>query len=243
MSSPRVTSEVGQLPHVKKDIVPLIALCFLIYGLWTLWALWIREAAFPQARPPVEVASGLVARIVLWGGPCAWYLWSVYRERALSPLGLGFPLGKNQVWRTVLLTLLVTAALFAATATRNGLPLSTELNRFISAARLRLTAPIFEELVFRGVILSEMLNWTHANSKDPWGLRARYWAAQIACAAFFVFIHWPAWWASLGLWAVAERSLPIFAVGMVLGFVFAHTRSIWPCIWLHWLNNELSLMG
>jgi membrane protease YdiL (CAAX protease family) len=32
----------------------------------------------------------------------------------------------------------------------------------------------------------------------------------------------------------------VFTTGLILGFVFATTRSIWGCICLHWLNNALS---
>ncbi len=46
-----------------------------------------------------------------------------------------------------------------------------------------------------------------------------------------------------GLTVTLERTLPVLVTGIVLGFVFAQTRSVWACVVLHWLNNQLSQMG
>jgi len=223
-----------------KDLVPLMFLGAVVYLGWAVWALWLRDL-FP-AEGQGEVIAGVVARLVFWVLPCAVYLVRVWGPRFGSPLGLSFPLGAFQIKRSLVLLLVTSLALFLATAARNGTTLWAEMMRFSQLAQPRLTAPVFEELVFRGVFLSELLNWTHSNSRSAGGLRVRYWLAQWGCAFFFVLLHWPAWWHHLGLSQTMERSLPILAVAMVLGFVFAQTRSIWPCIWLHWLNNELSFI-
>ncbi len=245
VSPPFVPGELAaEEPRHRKRLWPLLVLSVVVYSTWTVWALWIHRWSVLSGSPGLEKIAGVGARLVSWCVPSLVYLFCIWgRHQWAHPLGLGFPLGRRQALRTVLLTVLVTWALFAATAARNSIPLGVQTADFWSVARPRLVAPVFEELVFRGVFLSELLDWTHRNSKSLGGLRARYWGAQLTCAVFFVLIHWPAWWAHLGYSAAIERSLPIFAVALVLGFIFAHTRSIWPCIWLHWLNNELSLMA
>lgn len=220
----------------------VLVLCAIIFLLWSCWTLILRERFTGEAHH-LEHALGVVARVVCWLIPCGIYLVRARGSQWSYPLGLGFPLGMAQVKRTLLLSLLITWVLFAATAARNGTSIQYALERFVAAAQLRFTAPIFEELVFRGTILAEWLEWTHRSSGSLNALRRRYWISQLSCASFFVLIHWPVWWEFLGYSAILERSLPIFAVAMVLGFVFAQTRSIWPCIWIHWLNNELSLMA
>jgi len=227
--------------HDRKNIVPLLFLGVIVYGLWAVWALWLRDRVAPSGDR--EAMAGVGARLVFWVLPCAVYLVSIWGPRFSAPLGLWFPLGALQVRRSVVLFIVTSLALFLATAARNGSSMVEEIARFARLAQPRLSAPIFEELVFRGVFLSELLTWTHRNSRSAWGLRARYWVAQLGCAVFFVLLHWPAWWHHLGLSQTMERSLPIFAVAMVLGFIFAQTRSIWPCIGLHWLNNELSFIA
>lgn len=242
MDTPRAS--VGGAPSPSgpelKALGPLLVLGVVVYTLWALWALWLRGWT-PSGQD--DTRWGILARLVAWVIPSAMYLRLIWGRRCAFPLGLGFPLGRVQVRRALVLGLVTTWALFLATAARNGTTFNAEVLRFIGLAEPRLVAPIFEELVFRGVFLSEVLTWTHRNSRTAWGLRGRYWIGQLGCAVFFVALHWPSWWGYLGAEELVQRSVPVFAVAMVLGFVFAHTRSIWPCIWLHWLNNELSLMG
>lgn len=240
ISSPTGKSSVAPAPPDKKQLGPLLLLGAAVYILWAIWALWLRDRFPAEGRG--EVVAGVVARLVFWVLPCAVYGMKVWGPRFGAPLGLSFPLGASQAKRSLVLLVATSLALFLATAARNGTTLWGEMTRFAQLAQPRLTAPIFEELVFRGVFLSELLTWTHRNSRSDVGLRVRYWVGQLGCAVFFVLLHWPAWWRHLGLCPTIERSVPIFAVAMILGFVFAQTRSIWPCIWLHWLNNELSFI-
>lgn len=223
-------------------LLSVCALCGAIFLLWSGWAIVLRELVVAE-MPSFEVSLGVLARLICWVLPCGVYLVKVWGSGWARSLGLGFPLGAGQIKRTLLICVFMTWALFAATAARNRIPILGELEHFISSAEPRFTAPIFEELVFRGTILATLLEWTHRSSRSAWELRSRYWIVQLSCAVFFVLIHWPAWWDYLGYSAILERSVPIFAVALVLGFVFAQTRSIWPCIWVHWLNNELSLMA
>jgi membrane protease YdiL (CAAX protease family) len=97
--------------------------------------------------------------------------------------------------------------------------------------------------VFRGVILAELINWARDSSKDPTSLRLRFWVGMVLAAMIFVLVHWPFWLSHFGLSATLVRSVPLLAFSLIVGFVFANTRSIWACIFLHYLNNQLSLLG
>src|SRR5690242_13788845 len=169
----------GAVPEApgRKDLVPLLMLGVVVYVLWAIWALWLRDH-FP-AEGGGEVLAGVIARLLFWVLPCSVYLASVWGPRFGYPLGLSFPLGAFQVKRSLVLLIVTSLALFLATATRNGTTLWVEMTRFAQLAQPRLTAPVFEELVFRGVFLSELLTWTHRNSRSASGLRLRYWVAQL----------------------------------------------------------------
>jgi len=238
--APAVEASVAHRRY-PRQVAPLLVLACCVYLGWALWALLVRSHF--ASTPRQELWAGIAARLLFWVLPCGIYLAKVCGERPLSPLGLGFPLGAAQIRRTIVLSVVTTWALFLATAARHGSSFQVEVSRFIRLAELRLVAPVIEELVFRGVFLSELLEWTHSKSRTAGGLRVRYWLAQLGCAVFFVLLHWPSWWPYLTLPEMLERSVPVLAIALMLGFVFAHTRSIWPCIWLHWLNNELSLMA
>ncbi len=76
-------------------------------------------------------------------------------------------------------------------------------------------APLCEELVFRGLIISSLEGAT------------KKWLAVIISAALFSVVHLPS------LIALGYT----FLLGLVLGFVYTKTRSLIPCILLHMTFN------
>ena len=221
----------------RTRLAPLLALGLSLLASWTIWAVLVYPmmvARFPQQ----QVLVGVLARTIFWGGPCAYYLARYWGKRALEPLGLTFPLGKVQAARALLISLVVAACLLVGTSAQSGLTIGELLGRVRASSDL--SAPLFEELVFRGVVLSELLNWTHDTSEGAGQLRAKFWLSQLTAATLFMLIHWPFWFSHLGFEEAVQLSLPVFTTGLILGFVFATTRSIWGCVFLHWLNNALS---
>lgn len=78
-------------------------------------------------------------------------------------------------------------------------------------------APVFEEWLFRGIILKGLLN--HYSPKK----------AIIWSAAFFGIIHLNPW-----------QSVSAFFFGLVVGWVYWRTRSLKLCMFLHAVNNAFS---
>ncbi len=86
-----------------------------------------------------------------------------------------------------------------------------------------------EELLFRGLILQR--------------LRARYafQRANLLTALLFLGIHVPGWLYMQGPhWGLFQLGATIFIAGWVFGLTMEVTRSLWPPILLHLLNNVLS---
>lgn len=79
-------------------------------------------------------------------------------------------------------------------------------------------APFLEEMVFRGAILGGMLNS---------GIDAR--KAIIMSALVFGIMHLNPW-----------QGVPAFAIGLLFGWIYQQTQSLWPSIILHFVNNTLS---
>lgn len=223
----------------QTELLPLVALSLSLVASWSIWAVGL----YPHAQAKLgehSAAVGVAARLVFWGVPSAVYLYRHWGARALEPLGLRFPLGHTQRIRTLSITLVVALCLLVGTAAQAGVHFLELGRRLLAAPRVDFTAPIFEELVFRGIVVAELLNWTHDSSRTPLELRLKFWLSQLGAAVLFVAIHWPYWVSHFGLAHALELSPPIFVTGLILGFVFATTRSIWGCIALHWLNNALS---
>ena len=79
-------------------------------------------------------------------------------------------------------------------------------------------APLAEEVFFRGFVLQGLLP-----SLGPWG-------AVAASAALFSVAH-----AAVGL------LIPIFILGLLLGWLFLRAGSIWACVTAHAFQNALAL--
>jgi membrane protease YdiL (CAAX protease family) len=109
--------------------------------------------------------------------------------------------------------------------------------------------PFFEELVFRGVVFSSLLEIALATTfagpsvDEASAAVSRWkaaWAANLLATVVFVGAHWPYWIYTAGVTTLLMKSLPVFLLSLVLGMLFARGRSLWPCVILHWVNNELS---
>lgn len=77
-------------------------------------------------------------------------------------------------------------------------------------------APVVEEILFRGFILQTLLN------------KFRPWIASAISAGIFALIHFE--FQSIGI---------ILFLALVLNWIFMRSKSLWPCIGFHMLNNAL----
>lgn len=83
---------------------------------------------------------------------------------------------------------------------------------------LVIVAPLTEELLFRGIILRGLLG------------RCRAASAVLLSAALFALIHLNPW-----------QLLSAFLIGVILGWVYLRTGSVWLCVLGHAVNNGLFL--
>jgi membrane protease YdiL (CAAX protease family) len=81
-------------------------------------------------------------------------------------------------------------------------------------------APVFEEWLYRGIILKGLL--THYSP-----LKAIMWSAVI-----FGIVH-------LNLW----QGISAFCGTIAVGWIYWQTRSLWHCIFIHAVNNIFSFLG
>ncbi|MSO41405.1 MAG: CPBP family intramembrane metalloprotease [Solirubrobacterales bacterium] len=90
----------------------------------------------------------------------------------------------------------------------------------LAVVLIALVAPFVEELFFRGFVFG--------------GFRSRLslWPAVLISGLIFGMIH-----ASTGITTV----IPLAALGCVLAWVYDKTGSLWPCIFIHVINNGLAL--
>jgi len=80
--------------------------------------------------------------------------------------------------------------------------------------------PLFEEILFRGMILDGFLK-----RYSPW--KSILWSSFL-----FGLFHFNPW-----------QFIPAFILGVIMGYVFWKTRSLWLCIFVHFVNNGLSFLA
>ncbi len=90
-------------------------------------------------------------------------------------------------------------------------------------------APIAEELFFRGFIFGALRHWRISIG----GRQIGTWLAAIVTGLFFGLVHAGS--------ASAQYLIPLGFLGFVLCLVRWRTRSLYPCMALHAINNSLAL--
>lgn len=180
----------------------------------------------PQLKGWVTVFSSIVTYIFLF-----FLINQVFGKSAVSK---SLFKDRHIDWTVYLLILLATLSIAIILEPLNTLiekllPMPTWVEQFFSAAftptittfiLVAILAPLCEEILMRGVILRGLLT-----SMSPG--KAIVWSSFL-----FALIHLNPW---QGVFA--------FLIGLFLGWMYWKTRSIWPCIFIHFVNNTLSFVG
>ena len=165
---------------------------------------------------------------VLWCGWMGRRAW----ESGRSPLAVHAPhYGKLPVWGFFLLAGLALVALsFVIEPTVSFIPMPDSIKAIFEKAFVDsqlwdmivstcILAPLLEEFLCRGMMLRGMLT-----RMKPW--KAIFWSAFL-----FAIMHLNPW-----------QSIPAFLIGLLLGWVYWRTHSLWATIFLHCLNNSLATL-
>ena len=91
----------------------------------------------------------------------------------------------------------------------------------LNLAIIALLPALGEELFFRGILQKHLIEWF---KKDLWGILT---AAFIFSAFHFQFLSF----------------LPRFILGIVLGYLFVSSKSIWLNMLAHFTNNALAVVS
>ncbi|MFB1049799.1 lysostaphin resistance A-like protein [Paraliobacillus sp. JSM ZJ581] len=86
-----------------------------------------------------------------------------------------------------------------------------------------------EEIVFRGFLLRKLMDFY------------KFWIANIITALLFVSIHFPIWFYKglFGFPYILSSILTVFVLGIIFGFVYKKSNSLWSVIIIHSLYNLL----
>ena len=226
----------------------LLILIATMLGLWTVWSTAILPR-LPPTSGTLHTIQSIGVRLLFWVVPCAVYLWATQGAQSWRMLRLNPPPDYRRLMSSMGLVAVASVAVSVDVARKLGTTVPGVWVKLVSDGRFEgFETPFFEELVFRGVIFSELLLLSGLDDTArplPFTTRLkRAWLANLAAGLVFVGMHWP-WWiftGGLGI-SLLEKSLPILLLSLVLGVVFARGQSLWPCVLLHWLNNSLAQLA
>jgi len=152
-------------------------------------------------------------------GRIAWFRKGFWRQLGASLMG--YAAYVPFLAALLVVTLLIAPALPAEQTNPVGeraTQAQDALSWLVLFAQAVVLAPIIEEFVFRGVLF-----------KVFWQRTGRVWLSAFVSGYLFAVIH-PQFLGGI---------LPLTVLGAILALVYAHTRSLLPCIVIHTIHNGL----
>ncbi len=162
-----------------------------------------------------------ISAILFWGYKVRNESWTEFLQLSRFTTNILIPLVFIAIGLSIVTSELINLLIyiFPIPVYNDGFFSDFALTGFGAVLLLVIVAPFTEEFLFRGFVLRAFL--TRHGTKT----------AVIVSAVLFAIFH-------LNL----MQLIPAFTAGLLLGWVYVYTRSIWPCIFLHALFNSIGLI-
>lgn len=205
----------------NNDVSVMVGYLVFFYIAWTIKELWLIEYIYSFGEMISPLLETLV-KTLIWIIPVWIYIKIHLHTDPISYLKMNVKVKEGIFWG-ILLSLLLGAGLIIEAYLFNGISFHFSLT-FDDYLNTLVMAGLAEEIVFRGFILQEL------NKK--WA----FWKANILTALLFLVIHYPIWIYNGTFFPYASH-LYVFFIGILFGFVFKKTGSLWSVILLHACHN------
>lgn len=216
----------------RKLAVQLFLFLAAFFVLWTLRATVFYAVDESIASPIWRAAYSDLLKLVLWVLPAAAFAAVLRGAPPAKYLGLTVWPSRRNWWLCLGVTVvfLLVVASFELTVGKKSFSATGLAALPIALWLLQLAlSPLLEELLFRGLVLKELLTLLPAS------------LAIALTSLLFVGIHLPFWLSHGGLTrAMAANAAGVFIFSLLAGWLFAKTASIWPPTVAHIANNVLS---
>ncbi|MFJ7913962.1 MULTISPECIES: lysostaphin resistance A-like protein [unclassified Lysinibacillus] len=205
----------------NNDVKTMTGFLLIFYLAWSIKELWLIEYIYSFG----EIISPLIEALVkglVWIVPTWLYIKYYLITNPFDYLKMNINVKKGFFWG-IFLSLLV--GLYFAIETyiikQQSFQFSLSIDDYLNVF---LMAGIAEEIVFRGFILQEI------NKKMA------FWEANVITALLFLVIHFPVWIYNDIFFHFGTHAY-VFILGLLFGFVYKKTGSLWSVIILHALHN------
>ena len=208
----------------SSDVKIMIVYLFIFYFVWSIKELWLIQYIYSFGETTSAFLEALVKSLI-WIVPAWLYIKKYLNTNPIYYLKMNDNVKKGVFWGIVLSLLF---GLYFAFETyilnQQSFQFSLSFDDYLNGF---LMAGIAEEIVFRGLILQEI------NKK------VAFWKANIVTAFLFLVIHYPIWIynGEFFEFLIAGSQIYVFALGLLFGFVYKKTGSLWSVVLLHAFHN------
>jgi uncharacterized protein len=198
------------------------------FGVWIFYVFLIYPSVSALGTNTLQFALlNLTAKLLIWVLPVFLYLCLVDKTDPLTYLKF-----RSNWKKAAIFTLLGTTFYFLVYLLQYGPPAWQSKNvSWHSILNVSFSVGFIEEILFRGFILQKLAE------------KINFWTANLLTALLFLLIHIPGWFwlGSLAkMFGVGMLSIALF--GFVMGVLLRFSRSIWPAIITHSLNDFFSVL-
>lgn len=203
------------------DLKIMIRYIFIFYLVWSIKELWLRQYIYSFDETTSAFMEALV-KCFIWIVPAWLYIKYYLSTNPTDYLKINANVKKGLFWGIVL-SLLVglyfafETYIFNQQSFHFSLSINDYLNGFVVAG-------IAEEIVFRGLILQEI------------NKRVAFWKANVITALLFLVIHYPFWIYNESIFDFGTH-IYVVLLGLLFGFVYKKTGSLWSVVLLHAFHN------
>ncbi|SDN09684.1 hypothetical protein SAMN05216498_1456 [Tenuibacillus multivorans] len=177
--------------------------------------------------PLSKAITSAFVKITIWVIPVILLVQLIEKRNPVSYLGLRHNFSKGLKWAgwfsLALVTYLVVLYLVILNKPFN---INTGFNEWLNTIIL---VGIIEEIVFRGFLLRKFME------------KFKFWKANTITSLLFLSIHFPIWFYK-GLFElpyILSSMITAFVLGIIFGFIYKKTDSLWSVIVIHSLYNLL----
>lgn len=170
--------------------------------------------------------QGSITDFVGYCIPMAFTIWYGVREKRMQRANWNFAFDKAPLFVMLLLIPITLSVGVVVEPVIETIPMPDFIkqlfekffkNTWLSFVLIGIVGPILEELLLRGIVLEGLLK----NYSPRFSI--------LFSAFIFGLIHLNPW-----------QFLAAFVIGVLMGWTYWKTNSLWPCILMHVLNNSLS---
>lgn len=214
-------------------------ICFYLFFI-AFYLIWIIRATWFYSTVDTSIINETwrlifanFTKFILWIIPAFAYVFLVDKENPLAQMKINSTLKRSNFPTIIIASSFYFAVVFLfeyLTSHRTLLSLvQAPLLKILSTLATVSISPVIEEIFFRGFVLHQL------------EIQSNFWKANIIQAFLFTAVHWPFWlWTNGFQIQILTTSVGIFILAIFLGWVLKKSKSVWPPVIVHIVNNLFS---